>query len=276
MAGIRNPNLMHCIWVPVATNAANTVYEGSIVTMGTDGVLTLGAASGAWNTTHKTTYPGLGIPLGIVLGTSRRYELFDSTQNQQKIISLITSNANFYPAGPEMAGIGGVWGMDSQAYVYVHLLFPDTIVTCPIYFSSLGTAPTVATVASGASATGMGYTTGASIGFTPIASLSTSFCRSGLNRGFYRVMNGTDPEIEVVTSPFPRAIAVGDTFVHVNLKSFGTSRAQLDATASFVDGAAAVSNDYYGIDVVALDLNKPGGEFVDFRFNPYNFLPALT
>ena len=263
-------------WVPVAANSSNTLYEGQVVTMGTDGVIGIGQASGAWNTTSKTTYPALEIPYGIVIGTSNRWEQYDTTVNTQKITSLTTSNANFYPAGREMAGIEGGWGQDRQAYVYVERIFPWTVLKAPIYFTSLGTAPTVATVASGASSTGMGYTTAATIGFTSIASLTTAFCRSGANKGMYRVTSDTSTTVKTVTSPFPFAIAVGDTFVHVNLKSFGTTRIQLDANAMFILGDAAVSSDYYQADVFRLSLAAPGKEYLSFRFGAFNFMPALA
>ena len=263
-------------WVPVAANAANTLYEGQVVTMGTDGVIGLAQAAGAWNTTNKTTYPGLAIPYGIVIGTSNRWEQFSTTVNSQYVTSLITSNANMYPAGREMAGIGGGWGQDRQAYVYVERIFPFTVLKAPIYFTSLGTAPTVATVASGASATGMGYTTSASIGFTSIASLTTALCRSGANRGLYRVTSDTSTTVKTVTSPFPFAIAVGDTFVHVNIKSLGTTPIQLDANAMFVLGDTAASTNYFAADVYKLALETPGKEYLAFRFNEYNFMPALA
>lgn len=264
------------VWVPVAANAANTVYEGSIVTLGTDGVVALGQAAGAYDTTGKDGTPSTaGIPFGLVLGTSRRWESYNSTQKRDQITSIITTNANFYPTGAEMAGLEGGWGMDKQAYVYVERIFPHTILRAPIYFTSLGTAPTVNATTVG-SATGVGYTT-ATFGFTSVQYNTSSYCRTGANRGIYRVTtNGAHATVFTFTSPWPAAVAVGDTFTHVNIRTHGTSRIQLDSTSSFVLGDAALTGDYFEADVVRLDLSEAGREYVNFRFGAFAFMPALA
>jgi len=266
-------------WVPVQTSAgAVTLYEGQIVQMGTDGVTALGAASGANNTSSKTTYPGYGIPYGVVIGTSRRNELYDTTYQTQKITSLITSNANLYPAGPEMAGIEGGWGSDQQAYVYVERIFPWTILKGPLYFTSLGTAPTVATVLNQTTggATGMGFTTAASCGVTGVASQTTIYFRTGANQGLMRVGSDTSTTVKTVTSPFPYAIVAGDTLVTPNIRPAGTTRVQFDSLSLGIIADAAATSDYFSLEAVRLNLIEAGKEYLTFRFGVFNFMPALA
>lgn len=272
MASVVEPN-PHMIWVPVAANTTNTVVVGSIVTCGTDGVLAMGAASGAFDTTGKNgALDSCSIPLGIVVGTSRQNELYNTTYKRNSIVSAITSNANFTV---DMAGIEGGWGQDKQAYVQVALIGPETIIRIPIYDSSLGTAPTVK-AATSVTANGMGYVT-ATFGFTSVQYNTSSYCRSGSNMGIYRVTtNAANATTFTFSSPWPADLVAGDTFVHVNCRTFGLSRIQLDDTSSWVDSDAALTADYYGAIVTKLNLATAGEEYVDCMLNAFTFLPALA
>lgn len=264
----QNPQL---IWVPVdATAGAVTVYEGSIVTATTTGVAALGAAAGIGDVTGKNTFATYGVPLGVVVGTSRQTELYNSTAKRNSITSIITSNANFTV---DMMGIEGEWGIDKQAYVQIAVITPETMIRMPIFDGSVGTAPTASTVTGGASATGMGFNT-AAIDFTTIAGQSTAYCTKGLNMGIYRSLSSAHTTTHTVSSPFPYATAVGDKYLISNVRAFGTSLIQFDATASYVENDAAVSADYYFVNVTRLFLGESGKEYVEFRFNPYQFLPV--
>jgi len=266
----QNPQL---IWAPVATNAANTLCEGSIVTDGTTGVIALGAAAGVGDTTGKNaTLTTAGVPLGVVVGTSRQEPLYNSTARRQSIASIITSNANMTV---DMMGIEGEWGNDKQAYVQIAKITPETLLRVPIYDGAVGTAPTASTVTGGASATGMGFNT-AALDFTTIASVTTAYCTKGLNMGLYRTLSSASTTTHTVTSPFPYATAVGDKFLISSVKMFGTSLVQFDATSSYIENDAALSADYYWIDVTRLYLGESGKEYVEFRFNLFQFMPALA
>jgi len=255
----QNPQL---IWAPVATNAANTVYEGCIVTATSTGVNVLGAAAGIGDVT--------GVPCGVVVGTSRQVELYNSTAKRNSITSIITSNANMTV---DMMGIEGEWGNDKQAYVQIAKITPETLIRMPIYDGAVGTAPTASTVTAGASATGMGFNT-AAIDFTTIAGQTTAYCTKGLNMGIYRALSSASTTTHTVDSPFPYATAVGDKFLISNIRAFGTSLIQFDATASYVENDAALSADYYFVDIARLFLGESGKEYVEFRFNVYQFLPV--
>jgi hypothetical protein len=63
---------------------------------------------------------------------------------------------------------------------------------------------------------------------------------------------------------WPYATAIGDTFVQVQT-ALGRNIIQFDATSSFMDNAA--STNYYGVDVLSIDLAVAGKETVTFRFN---------
>jgi len=266
----QNPQL---VWVPVAANAANTLYEGSIVTDGTTGVVALGAAAGAGDTTGKDgTFSTAGVPLGVIVGTSRQVELYNATAKRNSITSIITSNANLTV---DMMGIEGEWGNDEQAYVQIAKITPDTVIRMPIFDGAVGTKPTASTVTAGASATGMGFNT-AAIDFTTVASQSTAYCTKGLNMGMYRILSSASTTTHTVDSPFPYATVVGDKFLISSIRSHGTSRIQFDATSSYVENDAALSADYYWVDVVRLFLGTSGQEYVEFRFNLFAFMPALA
>src|SRR5574343_10812 len=263
----------HEVWVPVTSVGATTMYVGQLVQTGTDGVITMANASGVLDKSTKVNYAGTlvgtKIPFGVVTAVSAANPTYNSTYKRNSVTSVITSNANYTV---DMAGVEGGWSKgDKQAYVKVALITPQTILRAPIYLTSFGTAPTVATVASGASSTGMGYTTAATIGFTSVAHKTTAYCRSGANKGIYRVTSDTSTTVKTCTSPFPYAIAVGDTFVHVNLKSFGHTTIALDSLGLFVLAEGDASNNY-GVNVINLDLSEAGNEYVDFQFGAYQFV----
>jgi hypothetical protein len=104
-----------------------------------------------------------------------------------------------------------------------------------------------------------------------VASKTTAYCRSGANKGIYRVTSDTSTTVKTTASPFPAAIAVGDTFVHVNIKSFGHTTIQLDALGMFALAEGDASHNY-GVNVIKLNLAEAGKEYVDFQFGAYQFL----
>lgn len=267
---VANPGPL--MWVPVDTAAARTILVGSIVADGVDGVNTLGAAAGAFDTTGKDgTISTAGIPLGVVVGTNEEFEVYDSTYKVNKTVSVITSNANY---SRTRQGVEGPWGKgDKQAYVQIASILPTTLIRFPIYNAALGTAPTVATVTV-AGATGVGCTTGA-VEVATVAGHNSLYCRNGANMGLTRVVTSASDTTHTFTSPFPYGIVAGDKFVK-GPKSHGHSILQLDATSSWVDNAAACTSDYFHVIVQKLDMSVPGGEYVDIIFGAFAFMPKLA
>ena len=101
------------------------------------------------------------------------------------------------------------------------------------------------------------------------------YCRSGANKGMYRVVQTTSTTVHTFTSPFPYAIAVGDTFVR-GPKPFGNGMLQFDATSSWVNNGIAWGTDYFHVLVHKLDMSRAGGEFIDFSFGAFAFMPKLA
>lgn len=261
----------HSVWVPITAVGATTMYVGQIVQTGTDGILTINQASGIMDKGTKSDYAGTlaaaKIPFGVITALSN--PTYDSTYKTNSQTSVITTHAN-YTASMTSCSEGQLGKRsEKQAMAKVALITPTTIIRAPIYLTNFGTAPTVCTVSTG-STTGMGYTVSATIGFTSVASMTTAYCRSGGNKGLYRVTSDTSTTVKTVTSPFPYDIAIGDTFTHVNFKPFGFTGIQLDSLGLFVLADTAAAN-CYPCNVVSLNLEKAGAEYVDFMFCAQQF-----
>jgi hypothetical protein len=241
--------------------AGDTLYVGQIVYATGDGVAPLGQAAGAADTTNKK------VPFGVVVGTDNKNPLYDSTYGVQYVTS-VQSQAD--QLGRDWLGVEGPLGKaDPAAKVHIALIEPTTVLKGRIFNGSWGTALTVQTVTTG-SATGAGYTANA-CDFTPVADLCTAYCRSGANRGIYRITTDASATDCTVSLYFPYDIAVGDTFVRAPVRPFGKSYVQFDSESMFIDGSASPATNYFVIHVIGLDLSRAGGEYVLFRFDGDHF-----
>jgi hypothetical protein len=178
----------------------------------------------------------------------------------------------------------GVEGMhpkgDPQPMVLVALLDPCTYVEGPIYnsTSAYGTAPTLLTVTTG-SATGAGMTTNA-VEVATVANMCTAYCRTGANAGLYRVVTSAHATVHTFTrQAFPYAIAVGDTFVIVNLRQ-GESYGNINTNAGYIgmclDSGVTAATDYFGLTVKELNLVEAGKEKAIFKFSAAHFAGIRT
>lgn len=249
------------VWVPIVDS--DQVYVGQIVeSNANEGIAPVGAGAGADDTTGKV------VPMGIVVGVNPYNESYDSTYNL-----LTATDASPHGATTEFRSVEGVWAKgDKQVLAEVALIFPSTVIAGPIYNAAYGTAPTVGTVTTG-STTGVAATcTGGASDVAGVAGLATVYFRSGANQGSYRVTDDTSTTAVTWDKPTTYDVAVGDTLVRVNgLRPFGPSRAQFDSESLYVDCSAALTADYYGIDVIKLDLAEAGKEEVYFKFNADHF-----
>lgn len=262
---------VHSIWVPVDNND-RTTYEtlrvGQLVRAGSDGVINLGSATGVNDTTSEYQ------PYGLVIGTNLKTPSYDSTYHCNNITAV-----DPHSTATEFVGVEGINAPkgDKSAYVEVALITPETILSGQFFNASFGTAITVGTVTTG-STTGAGFTCsgGLSDASTPVADLGTVYCRKGANAGIYRITTDTSATVKTVGHYFQSDIAVGDTFVNVQCRSFGKSYVQTDAEAMFFNAAANPATDHWLIDVLALDLSTAGSEHVIFRFNSVHFAPTRS
>ncbi len=137
-----------------------------------------------------------------------------------------------------------------------------TLFRAPIYNAAWGTALTTITNTSASS----GGVTVTGDAITDAADdFSTLYCRTGANRGEYRVVTtGTSTTVRTVVVPFSNAIAVGDTFVSCSLVK-GFAHMDIPATADCIDGNNDV-NAWYNVFVKELNLEESGKEFAVFSF----------
>lgn len=258
------------IWAPV-DNADRSSWEtlrvGQLVYCGSDGVLNLGQASGIADLTGEKR------PYGVVVGDNNYRPLHDTTYMTNYITAYDPHSNTTETVGVEGPTIKG----DSAAYVQIAVIDPCTVLRGQIFNSTYGTAITAGTVTTG-STTGAGFTCsgGLSDASTPVADLGTVYCRTGANAGIYRVTTDTSATVKTVGMYFPRDVAIGDTFVNVQMRPWGESYVQTDAEAMFFDASANPATNYWIINVIRLDLSEAGREYVEFTFSSDHFCKLTT
>lgn len=259
-------------WVPV--EPGEVIYMGSIVGVDIatplEGVQPLGAAAGASNTTNKD------IPMGIVTGfNATSANVTHSTTYNTSYITQVAAGTPYGSTTSFTLGPEGPWSRgDKQYYVQIAEITPETVIRGPIYNAAAGTAPTVVTVTTGDGGDGIGCTTGSSDVAT-VANFATMYMRTGANKGIYRTLTSASATTHTWLKAMPGSVAVGDTAVVINgLRPYGPCLMQIDSEAQWVEASAALTSDYFYIDVVRLDLSEAGNEYVEFRFNADNFCAA--
>ena len=258
------------IWVPLLYGT--TIYMGGIVgwdatgVSDREGIQMLPVAAGAFNTTNYD------IPFGVAIGHNLRTPVFNTTGKCEYITSATPhdSTTEYVSHGASEYPMGG-----REAFVKVSIITPCTVLRGSLVDSAVGTAPTVGTVTAG-STDGLSCTTGA-MSVATIAGLSTIYFRTGANAGTYRVLDSASTTSHTWDTPTYADVAVGDTAVAVNVLPFGLSRVQLLATyMTCFDIDEACTSDYFGIDVVRLNLAEQYKEYVEFMWNPCNWMPSTS
>ena len=244
-----------------------TCYVGQIVSLDnsapTEGARPLPVAAGASNTTNKD------IPLGVVTGVNLKTPSYDTTNLTDKI-----TDASPHGSVIQYQGQEGIWPKGGgEALIQVAEIGPNTIIEGDIFNAAIGTAPTELTVAAtGGNSAGTATTTTQSIDVAPVAGYNTMCWRTGANKGQRRILDSTSQTVHTWDKPTYADISVGEKCVAVNgLRPFGASRMQIDSEALYVDCSAALTSDYFMVDVIGLYLLEAGKEKVRFRFNADNF-----
>lgn len=262
---VMNPNDEQRLWCPVNSASTPTLYVGSLVKSAGDGVDLVATASGVYDTTNKQ------ILFGVVIATndSAYTKVTDSTTGVDKLAGLTTQatqNArNFWGAG-----MGNYPANDPQPMVCVQLITAETVLRSPLYNSTWGTAPTLLTTTV-VSAAGTGFTSNA-CDFTPVADKCTSYFKTGANANLMRVSTDTSTTVETNAVAFPNTMVIGDTCIRVPVRPVGASFVQIDSKSMFFDVSASPATNYFGIQVLGLDLRTAGQESVLFRFSPEHFV----
>lgn len=201
---------------------------------------------------HENDLPIIGVCLGVVDG-SRTY------------------SSTYYGDGSTYTTTQATVLANGHAQVKVAILTAEMLVKGPVFNAAYGTALTVLDVTTASS--GGTAVTHANDTITDIADdLGTVYCRTGANRGEYRVVTTGTTTAQTVTVPFPVATAVGDTFVMASCV-LGLGGLDIPATANCVDG----NNDldaYYDVFGHDMNLEKSGKETFTFRFAPLALGPV--
>lgn len=260
---------LRTIWAPVDYNnvTSQTLYVGQLVVAGSTA-----SCSGSvkpWNPAGQGDTTTDQVPFGVVVGTNNKEPVFSSTYNAEYITS-VQSQANLLARKYAMQE--GMYGKnDPQALVQVAVIGPETVLQGRIYNAAYGTGISYVTVSTG-STTGAGFTSDAA-NHTPVAYNATVMCRTGANKGLYRVTYDTSSTVRTVYHYFPYDIAVGDTFKAVNISALGCCKMMTDTAGTFINNAAAVgTTNWIWIDVLDLNLETDGQEYAVFRINPLQFL----
>lgn len=224
--------------------------------------------------TSETMYVGQLCMSGITAGTGGHVQIADVAGEAQedgfKIFGLVSGvvdgsrayNSTYFGDSTTYTTTQATVAAYGPSEVEVTLIIPGiTLVKGPIFNGAFGTALTevVATSASSGGTT----ITSTSNAVTDIAdSYTTAYCRSGANRGQYRIITNCGTGANVATVPFKYGIAVGDKFVIAGC-ILGTGWMYLGATANYIDGNNTMTN-YYYVYYHTVNLEESGKEFAVF------------
>lgn len=225
-----------------------TVYEGQLLQSGRVGgagghVQVADAASEALENDQPI--------IGVVMGVESEDRTYDSTYRGYKC-TYTTTQATVASTGTPTVNVG--------------IIVPGvTLLKAPLNVSAYGTALSVLTESSGSS--GGTVVTHAATAVTDTADdLCTVYCRTGANRGQYRIVTTGATGSQTVTVPFPYAIAIGDTFVK-GACVLGPAAMDIISTANAIEGDAALSS-YYVVFFHEINLEEAGKEYAIFTVQP--------
>jgi hypothetical protein len=265
------------IWIPVEGTTqlcvGQILYYGLATPTNVAGASPMVVPSGAGDISN------LFVPYGIVVGTndSADSETYSTLATANVTVKTITGvNTAAAQLARQCRGVEGMYAKgDQQAMVQVIRVTDETVIRG--YFRNSATVGTtnitIQSPASGLSTTGMTFTT---FGFTPVAENATLYGMTGVNAGLYRVTTGTSATALTNTRAFLQTPLTTDTYKYVNVRQ-GYCRMAFDTTYGlWIDNTAALTSNYYVVNVLALSLgNDPGNEFCDFSFSAdhFNTLP---
>jgi hypothetical protein len=262
-------NPLRTIWAPVSYNnaTASTVYVGQFVVCGYTA-----SCSGVkpWVLAGHADTTADQVPFGIVRGLDvyPGNGSYSATYSSEYVTSVRTQAAQV--ARNAVFKEGMIRKGDPSVSVQVEVLSTNSIIRGPIFNATYGTAITVAP-ATVASTDGTALTT-AAYDFTPVAYNNTWYCRSGANAGLYRIGYDTSTTTHTFYGPdWPFDIAIGDKFVAVPF-AIGAVKMCFDAVSMFVDSSAGYGTNDIWVDVIEINLEEAGKEYVLFRLNPLQLL----
>lgn len=236
------------IWLPVANG--QTIYVGQLVKTLNGFVVPLGVAECVEDANR---------PIGVVVATNDKDPTYSATYKTNYITGVQSQSAQ---KARKWQGAQGMWSLgDPIPMVQIELIGKDTVIQ--------GTFGGALTEFHPANANDVGNAITKAEGSQGTVNYNTIFyCRSGANKGIYRMNSEDSNDGSKTTSNFPvywpYAIATSDYFVRANVK-LGRSKVQFDSLSMYVDPVDLLSN-YFVIIVEEVNLAVPGQETVTFRF----------
>jgi len=147
------------------------------------------------------------------------------------------------------------------AEAQVAIMRPGDLWKAPIGKATIATALDVITVTTTDTAGDDVIHTGTIT--APTHLLSTVYCRTGANKGLYRVITSGGTADQDLTICFPYDITSGDTFVAADVK-LGSCRIDLSTNSLGLDASAATN--YYDAFCTELNLEVSGEEYAVISF----------
>jgi len=142
---------------------------------------------------------------------------------------------------------------------------PGDLFKAPLYKVAMGTSLDVITVTT-ADTAGDDIVHTADTITAPTHKYSTIYCRTGANRGLYRVINSGGTKDQDVVICFPYDIAIDDTFVAAQI-ILGGAKIDISTNAFGIDGDSATAGTAaFDVFCHRLNLEEAGKEFAVVSF----------
>ena len=207
--------------------------------------------------------------VGVAAGTTSSFA--DAVGLSKDTVTYSTTQADLNDPGSDL-NIGAyntVYGLDAGKVVTVSVRDDLEIKALVSGSSTAGAALTL--LSNTATSSGGTVVTDADVGTADIVH-GVVWCISGANVGHARVISAFSSATSVtVTVPFPRSIAIGDTFLWVPYNTFGTGASDIDGHGNLepttnIDGAnGSIAVGTGGaVMVTYLELNGRSDTFVRF------------
>lgn len=192
-------------------------------------------------------------PFGFVTGVVQK--------GDHTYTAAVSGTAQYGDTRTAITSLADVLANGGPSEVDVCYMIPMvTLVKAPLYNAAWGTALTECVETAG-DATGLAVTHTETV--TDIADpYATIYCRSGANRGLYRVITTVGANAQAMTIAFPYAIAIGDTFVIASMV-LGPMLFNIPATADCIDGNHLLGDAFPGF-CHELNLEESGKEYCVF------------
>ena len=257
---IVHPESHQTSWVPIL--ADQVCYVGQIVHVDSatplEGVFALDTAGAESNLTNYD------IPMGIVIGFNATAgdAVFSAAKGLQQMTA--PAVAGTHDSTTQHRGVEGPWSRgDTMAMAHIHHIDACTVIRGDLFDTSYGEIHAPVDVTTGDGGDGIGCTTDAAAVAT-VAQFGTIYMRSGKNMGIYRTLDSASATIHTWLQAMPHDVDIGDSAMVVGLRTHGTTRMVIEPNA-------ALTTNWFNINVRRLDLSVPGKEYVEFTFDAANF-----